>query len=357
MERNRIPLVLIQTQGCLCLLGSLFALHHISHLSGCSFQNSFHEPASKCKHFPRKASSSSFVPVFINYPESNRHSMRSDILKVVHFICKYCKNLISLISIKMSIIPEPCICVSKVVPNTTNCLCKKDRLVDIIFKCRIGICVHTFHVPNCCDVQRKNLLLWKQMPACYVFDENQDRSLADAKFISDFKTEHQVTTQLCDGCERYRFRSEKSFGRCGGCKNVGYCSTECQKADWKKHKVLCKMLQGKATEAEISQHNLLPNTNKLQDLLPSYNFLKGQTCKCMNAVQLYRAKSMESGICSRRGCQKKVPQWILPESGIWKCPIYSIMHVDCAHYCGEKCRRKATKDFQPIDISMGHIQM
>ena len=28
--------------------------------------------------------------------------------------------------------------------------------------------------------------------------------------------------------------------RCSGCRTVGYCSAECQKKDWKQHKVNCK---------------------------------------------------------------------------------------------------------------------
>jgi len=34
---------------------------------------------------------------------------------------------------------------------------------------------------------------------------------------------------------------------CGGCKQVFYCSTECQKADWKRHKPECLKVKGKAT--------------------------------------------------------------------------------------------------------------
>ena len=30
---------------------------------------------------------------------------------------------------------------------------------------------------------------------------------------------------------------------CSRCKTVGYCSTECQKKDWKQHKVNCKQTE------------------------------------------------------------------------------------------------------------------
>ena len=30
------------------------------------------------------------------------------------------------------------------------------------------------------------------------------------------------------------------YQRCGGCKDIFYCSPECQKTDWSKHKKSCK---------------------------------------------------------------------------------------------------------------------
>jgi hypothetical protein len=33
------------------------------------------------------------------------------------------------------------------------------------------------------------------------------------------------------------------LSRCGACQSVKYCSTGCQSADWKKHKVVCKRLR------------------------------------------------------------------------------------------------------------------
>jgi hypothetical protein len=34
--------------------------------------------------------------------------------------------------------------------------------------------------------------------------------------------------------------SKEAANKCGRCKTVWYCGTECQKADWKHHKVLCQ---------------------------------------------------------------------------------------------------------------------
>ena len=45
-------------------------------------------------------------------------------------------------------------------------------------------------------------------------------------------------TSMCYYC-RERFPIEK-LSSCGRCKQACYCSKECQKADWKSHKKLCK---------------------------------------------------------------------------------------------------------------------
>lgn len=43
--------------------------------------------------------------------------------------------------------------------------------------------------------------------------------------------------QICPRC------TEAATKICGGCKNISYCSLECQQADWPSHKCLCKNFQ------------------------------------------------------------------------------------------------------------------
>jgi hypothetical protein len=45
------------------------------------------------------------------------------------------------------------------------------------------------------------------------------------------------TNKTCPRC------TDAATKVCGGCKNISYCSTECQQADWHAHKLLCKILK------------------------------------------------------------------------------------------------------------------
>ncbi|KAF1851403.1 uncharacterized protein K460DRAFT_351329 [Cucurbitaria berberidis CBS 394.84] len=55
--------------------------------------------------------------------------------------------------------------------------------------------------------------------------------------LEDFLPVEQPTTStlLCAMCHK-----ESSRQRCSGCKNVKYCSTDCQSSHWATHKLLCK---------------------------------------------------------------------------------------------------------------------
>lgn len=41
-------------------------------------------------------------------------------------------------------------------------------------------------------------------------------------------------------CARCCSQDYEKLSRCAGCRKVSYCSRECQKADWKRHKQVCK---------------------------------------------------------------------------------------------------------------------
>eukprot|EP00741_Cyanophora_paradoxa_P015327 tig00000194_g14795.t1 len=54
------------------------------------------------------------------------------------------------------------------------------------------------------------------------------------------------------GCVPHEPRPQ-AFSKCSGCKQVWYCSAECQKAAWKEHKPRCRELRRAFEEAEAAQ--------------------------------------------------------------------------------------------------------
>jgi MYND finger len=48
---------------------------------------------------------------------------------------------------------------------------------------------------------------------------------------------------ICNNCMAMGF--DKQLKRCNGCMLVDYCSKECQKKNWRKHKPFCNMVQGR----------------------------------------------------------------------------------------------------------------
>jgi len=45
--------------------------------------------------------------------------------------------------------------------------------------------------------------------------------------------------------------------RCSRCKNIGYCSQDCQKKDWKRHKPVC-LSSSKSRNSGKAKHNIVP---------------------------------------------------------------------------------------------------
>lgn len=57
-------------------------------------------------------------------------------------------------------------------------------------------------------------------------------------------TEDSTTLQLCEGCAPLKF----GVLRCGRCDDVRYCSAECQRADWPRHRETCVSPRAEAVD-------------------------------------------------------------------------------------------------------------
>ena len=60
-------------------------------------------------------------------------------------------------------------------------------------------------------------------------------------------------TGECSACHKPEPEGVKPFQKCGKCKFIKYCSKECQRKDWKYHRVVCKTF-GKHYESIQTWH-------------------------------------------------------------------------------------------------------
>ncbi|EHY53010.1 hypothetical protein HRR90_003640 [Exophiala dermatitidis] len=66
-------------------------------------------------------------------------------------------------------------------------------------------------------------------------------------YVSQIEHEylHSKKLSVCANCLALGF--QKSLRRCNGCQLVDYCSKDCQKTHWPKHKPFCNLVQGKGS--------------------------------------------------------------------------------------------------------------
>jgi hypothetical protein len=68
-----------------------------------------------------------------------------------------------------------------------------------------------------------------------------------AAVIQQIVKANQITekTTFCDNCFALASELPTLLKRCSGCQCVSYCSKECQKKHWSRHKPFCYLVQGK----------------------------------------------------------------------------------------------------------------
>ena len=69
------------------------------------------------------------------------------------------------------------------------------------------------------------------------YDPEKDFSKIERQIRSLCQNEPRMNSHRCHQCSR---SEEYELPKCGHCKKASYCSVECQKEHWSKHKIFCK---------------------------------------------------------------------------------------------------------------------
>ena len=67
---------------------------------------------------------------------------------------------------------------------------------------------------------------------------------------SQSQSQSQPQKESCLKCGAATTKAGNPLLRCSKCKTVNYCSPDCQKKDWKKHKQMCKQVQEEGKQAQ-----------------------------------------------------------------------------------------------------------
>jgi len=80
-------------------------------------------------------------------------------------------------------------------------------------------------------------------------DKNPGTNSVVNKFIVDKEKQKRKDERFCEYCQK---RPDTKLLICAGCHISTYCNSECQRADWKKHKVICKANREKGIKLEAA---------------------------------------------------------------------------------------------------------
>lgn len=85
------------------------------------------------------------------------------------------------------------------------------------------------------------------------YHESEEEIETTKDKIRSLKKDHNIPQGDPNVCARCLKSSSVKLKRCSRCKSVSYCTVECQKADWSKHKTYCVISHESNTEMEVME--------------------------------------------------------------------------------------------------------
>ena len=163
-------------------------------------------------------------------------------------------------------------CISRGINIPIKCLCKRFSLHEQTLKYMIRIrnkkeivSVDSNKI-NITPINSKDYKknIKPQHYTVYIYD---DTITIDKSCIFDYNRKE------FSRCGNLYCKSYEVSYKCGNCKCVSYCSRECQKADWKTHKLVCNQLSNKFT-TKSDRKNLLYHNILMKNFLILINHYK-----------------------------------------------------------------------------------
>lgn len=150
----------------------------------------------------------------------------------------------------------------------------------------------------------------------------------------------KMTGRYCKNCNNRETNKTPNLKTCSGCMKVSYCSKECQKENWRNHKIRCKAFQGKATQEELDQLN----PSKCDNLPTPNEKIKIPICACLDEKDLHRFQAANNGTCSAFPCNNEIVGTIEYRMYIVKCTLLKeAIHICPKHYCSQRCLKRDNK--------------
>ncbi len=92
-----------------------------------------------------------------------------------------------------------------------------------------------------------------------------------------------IKTRVCYNCHT---STKEKLLRCSACKYAYYCSRECQREDWSKHKIDCN----KFKEVKSQQLGIMENLKK-RDIIITHSDIYGYVVKVINTEEFLKLRT------------------------------------------------------------------